>query len=480
MLELDKRIAILKLAHEGHGAKSIARWLKISKNSVKRVLRDGRAEVPALERDEALQEHQGLIESLHLSCQGNLVRVHEELAREGVDVAYSTLTGFCRRHGIGVADKPRPGRYHFEPGEEMQHDTSPHKVVVDGQILSLQCASLILCFSRRQYVQVYSRWSRFEARVFLSEAIVWIGGSAATCMIDNSSVVISRGTGPNAIAAPEMKAQADRFGFGFVAHRVGDANRSGRFERPFHHIEHNFYPGRVFSDLADLNEQLRLWCETNFLRRRKRLQASPAQLFVTEAPHLRPLPPHVPEVYELHRRRVDIEGYVNLHTNRYSVDTQLIGRHLEVREGVARVRFFDGHRLAEEHVKSPYGAHHRETLPKHRGEQRRHRTPAAPDPKEGLLRADGPELEALVDALRKQHKGRATKALHQLHRIWMDYPIEAVRKAVGEALQFGLTDLQRIERMVLRHVAGDFFRLPTTPKDDVDDQEDEDNGEDEG
>lgn len=34
-------------------------------------------------------------------------------------------------------------------------------------------------------------------------------------------------------------------------------------------------------------------------------------------------------------------------------------------------------------------------------------------------------------------------------------------EAVEVALRHGLIDLERIERMVLRRIAGDFFRLPT-------------------
>ena len=28
----------------------------------------------------------------------------------------------------------RSGEYHFAPGQEMQHDTSPHKVNLDGKL----------------------------------------------------------------------------------------------------------------------------------------------------------------------------------------------------------------------------------------------------------------------------------------------------------------------------------------------------------
>ena len=468
MLDLDTRTTILRLASEGHGIKAIARWLGLSKNSVKAVVRSGQADVPKLDRDEQLIEHIDRVRELFASCRGNLVRVHEELASDKVEVAYSTLTGFCRRQGIGLKEARAAGRYHFEPGEEMQHDTSPHVVTVGDRSRTFHCASLVLCFSRRQYAQLYPRWTRFEARVFLTEAIAWLGGAADRCMLDNSTVIIASGTGADAIPAPAMKALADRFDFSFVAHVVGDANRSARVERPFHHIENNFYAGRTFADLADLNAQLRQWCETNFHRYRKRLQASPAELFVAEAPQLKPLPVYIPEVYELHSRRVDIEGYVNLHTNRYSVDARLIGRSVEIRENVDKLRIFDGHRLLEEHDKLEYGARRRRMLDKHQGQHRRKRKPAEPGPHEVLLRAQGPALGALIDALRKRHGGRATKALRRLHQMWADYPTKTVVAAVSEALRHGLTDLGRIDNMILQRIAGDFFRLPVD-KDEPDD-----------
>jgi hypothetical protein len=48
--------------------------------------------------------------------------------------------------------------------------------------------------------------------------------------------------------------------------------------------------------------------------------------------HLKPLPAWIPEVYRLHHRMVDVEGYVALQTNRYSVPIAWIGRRVEVRE----------------------------------------------------------------------------------------------------------------------------------------------------
>jgi hypothetical protein len=97
---------------------------------------------------------------------------------------------------------------------------------------------------------------------------------------------------------------------------------------------------------------------------RIRRPETPAQRF--EADAATRLPVDVPEVYALHSRVVDIEGLIHLHTNRYSVDEALIGRRVEVRETLARVRIFVGPREITEHARLEEGAHGRSVLPEHR------------------------------------------------------------------------------------------------------------------
>jgi transposase len=473
MLDLDTRTAILRLSAEGHGVRAIARLLKISRGAVRTVLRSGVAEVPGLERDERLASHVERVRELYLHCKGNLVRVHEELAAAGIEVGYSSLTAFCRHHEIGQPDKKRVGQYHFEPGEEMQHDTSPHVVKIDNLSTSIQCASLVLCYSRVIYAQVHARWSRFECRAFLTEALQYLGGAASRCMIDNSSVIIAHGRGRDAVPAAVMQALAGRFGFEFEAHAVGDANRSARVERPFHFIENNFYAGRTFTSLDDLNAQLRQWCDRVNDRPKRALPKTPFELLAVERPVLKPLPAFIPEVYELHTRRVDTEGYVSLHRNRYSMPAKMIGRTVEIRESITRVRIFDGHRLVVTHERSTPGAKARLTLPEHERDGR-HRMRVGPSEEEKLLREVDPALGVLVDRLRKRYGGQALRKVRRLHRMYLEYPTEVLMAAVEEALRFDLYDLERIDRMVLRRIQGDFFRL--TPVDDDDNKEEPNDG----
>ena len=170
MLDLETRKAILLLKDKGHGIGAIANTLKVSANSVKKVIEEGIAEVPVLERASAADPHRDRIVELHTACKGNLVRVQEELVADGIKIPYSTLTGFCRRNKIGVRSKERTGHYHFVAAEEMQHDTSPHRVTVGGKKILLQCASVVLCFSRMLYAQAYPTFNRFICKAFLTEA----------------------------------------------------------------------------------------------------------------------------------------------------------------------------------------------------------------------------------------------------------------------------------------------------------------------
>src|SRR5437667_5764636 len=182
------------------------------------------------------------------------------------------------------------------------------------------------------FFQIYPTFQRFDCKVFLTEALRYFAGSPTRVMIDNTHVVVLRGTGREMVPVPEMAAFAERFGFHFVAHERGDANRSARVERPFWFVENNFLAGRTFSSWQDLNGQARKWCDRVNSTYKKHIRAVPRELFALEQRHLKPLPAWIPEVYRLHQRTVDVEGYVALHSNRYSVPVAWIGRRVEIRE----------------------------------------------------------------------------------------------------------------------------------------------------
>ena len=67
----------------------------------------------------------------------------------------------------------------------------------------------------------------------------------------------------------------------------------------------------------------------------------------------------------------------------------------------------------------------------------------------------------------KQHSRKiVTLALRQLLRFVREYPREPLLGAVREAARYGLYDLDRLERMILRRVTREYFLLDTGREDD--------------
>jgi len=366
MISHDMKHAILTLDQKKSKIREISRILKISRNTVRRVLR-GQANQKPLTTSK-YQEATAHIKEVFQLCRGNVVRVQEVLKeRNDIDISYSTLTRLVREMDIRENKrKRRAGTYNFDPGVEMQHDTSPHRVVVEGRKVTAQCASLVLSYSRRLFIQYYPRFTRFEARVFLNEAFGYMGGACTRCIIDNTSVIVASGSGPDAEIAPDMKVFGNMFGMDFVPHHIGDADRKAKVERNFSFAEGNFLAGRTFSDWHDLNTQARKWCGDVANHKPKRsIGMSPDEAYLMEKPYLTPLPVYIPPVYQAATRIVDVESYVSLDANKYSVPERLIGKEVEVQKHWDFVVVYFGHEKVAEHKRLIGQKNKRVTDPRH-------------------------------------------------------------------------------------------------------------------
>jgi hypothetical protein len=459
MISPELRQAILTLQATGMGLREISRCLHVSRNTIRRALRTPPAET-ATPVSPAQQAALLCLPELYRRCRGNAVRIQEILQQDyAIDLPYSTLTRLIREQALREP-KRRSGIYTFEPGAEMQHDTSPHRLTLGGKPVLAQCAGLILACSRRLYFQYYPCFTRFEAKTFLTEALTAFDGSCPRCTIDNTSVVLAGGSGPDAVIAPEMVAFGELFGTRFVPHAIGHSDRKGRIERPFAYIEGNFLAGRDFRDWADLNAQARHWCDTVANAKPKQsLGMSPQAAYLVEKPHLLPLPPHIPPVTQIQYRVVDTQGYVHLDTNRYSVPERYLGNQVAVHKQPLKVLVFLGQKLIAEHarlldqrqVHVLEKAHHTSLV---RGQPVK-----GPSSQEQALMGCEPLLDQYVVALKQRSPGRGLPKLRRLLELKRSYPAEPFLAAIEHALTYGMFDLQRLERMILERVDGDFFHF---------------------
>jgi hypothetical protein len=177
-------------------------------------------------------------------------------------------------------------------------------------------------------------------------------------------------------------------------------------------------------------------------------------------PYLKTLPIWVPDVYLMHHRTVDTRGYVCIDNNRYSVPERWIGSEVEVRETKDQIIIDNGPRQRVEHERLIGCKGNRVTLKEHRRQRGKRRK--EPSAEEKALAEMVPEISEYVSALKKR-KARATSALQQLLRMAREYPREAFLAAAREAAYYGLYELDRVERMILRRIADEYFLLKPNP-----------------
>jgi len=468
MLDKPTRTAILALAAKGHSRREIARALGVSRNTVKQVLRQGEAEPGAISRASGLDDYLEEIRALYAECKDGLgrtnrVRVWEKLQEmlqakgEKLKLSYSTLTRFCRQHGIGVKEKVLAARIVTGPGEEMQHDTSPYTLELGGRKTKVQCASLVLGYSRMLYIQFYPKFDRFHLKVFLTEALSYCGGACRRCVIDNTSIAIVCGSGSRAQMAPEIEAFEERFGFRFLAHELSHSDRKGKIERPFDFVFRNFLVGRTFKDLADLNRQALDWVEKANRRWHREIQGRPIELFAAEKGALVALPLYVPEVYRLWPRTVDAYGCVSLHGFKYPVPPPYRGHELQVRETKDRVIVLDGQREVAVNEKKSEGSP-QPPLPRPATAPRRQNSAKLAE--EGKLKSLGEGMCAYLEALKVARGARYFWSVRKLWRLFCQYRAEDLNAAVAKALGHRLFDVNRIETILLQDIAQKDYQLP--------------------
>ena len=454
MITEENRQAILSLHERDVPIRRISEILKVSRNTVKRVIK-GTWQAP--HRRSRYEDLSSRIRDAFITTKGNVERVREILRDEGHEVAYSTLTRIVR--DLELRDRrKRSGAYTFGPGEELQHDTSPHQVIIGEKKVKAQCAGLVLAYSRTLFIQYYPLFTRFEARVFLDTAFRYMEGTCPRCVIDNTSVIVAHGSGPDADIAPEMERFGQIFSVRFVPHAVGHPDRKARIERSFTYVEQNFLAGRIFSDWHDLNDQARRWCDEVANRKVKRsLGMSPEAAYLMEKPYLTPLPPYIPPVYQTFYRTIDMEGYVHVDTNRYSVPERLTGKEVEVHKLWDCVEVFFKNQKVADHVRLLDKRETTVTASGHHLPLHRTRTYEGPCGEERALTGQYEWLDRFVGELKNRSSGRAVRSLRRLLDLKRTYPHEAFEKATVEALHYGLFDLARLEQMILSYVAGDFF-----------------------
>lgn len=455
MIESDKRKAVFLLHQEGMSIRNVARNLRLSRNSVREIIKGGGNPI-SIHRKNAKRVDPALIAELYKDCQGYIQRMHEKLTEENeVEIGYSTLVRLVRNMGLGVDPKKdrRDAKIPDEPGQEMQHDTSPYEIDIGDGKMKVIGSSLYLRYSKMRYLKFYPSFNRFRMKCFFHEALTHFGYTAEKCIIDNTNLAVLRGTGPDAVMVPEMESFARKYYKDLVweAHYIRHSDRKGGVESGFHFVETNFFPGRKFESIEDLNRQAFEWATQRIpLRPHDKTKLIPVQLFEFEKAYLQKIPPFVvPPILE-HERETDQYGYAAFDGNYYWVPGTGRGK-VRVLQYPDKIRILRGRDHLAEYDLPAFGM-----------KKERFRPPGVPEIRntpnnckrpteveEKRLSGIAPEITRYLEFLSKapQSSSRRYQQIRRLFRLSQKLAPSVLTEAVSRAHRYRITDSDTIERI---------------------------------
>ena len=403
-----------------------------------------------------------LLRRLYHECQGRIVRVHEKLVEEqGLAVCYSTLTQMLRELGLSTPQSARCQQVPDEPDLEMQHDTSVYQVELAGQRTKIVASLIYLRYSKRRYLRFYRAFDRFRMKCFFHQALTFWGYCARQCIIDNTNLARLRGIGANAVIHPEMEAFAREYGFVFVCHALKHANRKAGEERSFWTVETNFFPGRSFQSLEDLNQQALVWSTVRLDNKPQgRAKLIPAKALEYECQHLIQLPAHLPAPCRDHRRGTDEYGFAAFGANYYWVPgTQR--QEVKLLEYDDRLKVYQRGQCLAEYPLPPEGIRNQQfsppDQPKPHHPRHCHRPAQA---EEKHLRSLGPAISAYLDLVLATKGIQRHEFIRRLLALSRRMSVELLTQSLERARKYRIISLETVERIALLYLQQGSGQLP--------------------
>ncbi len=295
-----------------------------------------------------------IVETLALFPKLSAARLYEMAKQRGYPGAPSQF----RQRISQLRPRKQPEAYlrlKTLPGEQAQVDWGHFGTIDIGKAKRpLMAFVMVLSWSRQIYLQFYlnAQMENF-LRGHVGAFDVW-HGLPKVLLYDNLKSAVLERQGDAIRFHPTLLALSAHYRFEPRPVAVARGNEKGRVERAIRYIRDNFFAGRRWRTLDELNQQANDWCQGISADRRcpENNDLSVREAFLQEQPALLTLPDNPFDT----RERVEVIArktpYIRFDTNDYSIGHQHVQKNLTVLADLAQVRILDGSNVIAEHVRS--------------------------------------------------------------------------------------------------------------------------------
>jgi len=335
---------------DGKSLRQIAKETGHSRNTVRKYVRDGH--IPEAKerakRGSKLDPYKETIdrwmrEDGLFNCQAMLLRLREQGYTGGATII---------KDYVQSKRPPRQPkatmRYETRPGEQAQVDWGYCETVdANGHSHKLPAFVMVLGYSRAIYVEFARRCDISSFLRCFVHAIEHFGGVPKIMLTDHMKTVV---TGMNDDGTPQWNRQFEDFALSIGLTpklcKVRRPETKGKVERGVHFVKDNFWPGRTYTDIADLNRQAVHWCRQVDQRIHGTTGERPCDRLKEEP--LLPLPsPDRLMKFLREERTVSLDGFVSFDGVRYGVHWRYSGQRVLVRQVGTHVEIWhQGERIA--------------------------------------------------------------------------------------------------------------------------------------
>jgi transposase len=362
-------IARIRREHfiKGKTIKEIARDLKVSRNTVRKVLRSGETSFEyervvqprpklgrwAAELDGLLSGNAGKSAREQLT----LIRIFEELRGRGYDGGYDAVRRYARRwskeRGQSTAAAYVP--LSFAPGEAYQFDWSHEVVLLNGVTVIVKAAHVRLCHSRMLFVRCYPRETQemvFDAH---DRAFALFKGACVRGIYDNMKTAVETiFVGKGRLYNRRFMQMCSHYLVDPVACTPASGWEKGQVENQVGLVRERFFTPRLrFKNLDELNAWLLDKCiaYTKAHRHPELTEQTVWQVFEAERPMLVPYAGRFDGFHAV-PASVSKTCLVRFDNNKYSVTASAVGRPVEVYAYADRIVIRQDGRIVAEHARS--------------------------------------------------------------------------------------------------------------------------------
>lgn len=446
---------ILRLAHnEEWPVGTIASQLNIHRDVVIRVITQEQSEVKTtLSKPSMVEPYlQFLHENLALYpdiCASRLFHMAKKRGYPGISVSHFRK--------IVARIRPKKTQEAFVklstlPGEQGQVDWAEFGWVdVPGGKRKLLAFVLTLSWSRAIFLRFYLGGRMVEFSHGFIEAFSFFGGVPKIILHDNLKSGVLERAGKLIRFNPTFLELARHYRFDPRAVAVRKGNQKGRVERSIRYIRENFYAGRSWNSVEELNKQAREWClhEAQDRLWRQGDKRLVRDAYEDECSKLLALPEVKFPAYERVTAKIGKVPYARYDSNDYSVPAKFSGKSLTVVSGAETIQIVDEKENSVAEFARSYGKAQTIVNPQHISEVLAEKKQAQKHAGLCRLVAAIPKAEEFVAKLSMQNQaiGGSVSSLLKLMDI---HGKERLSSAINEVIASGSIRLQSVHFVLKR------------------------------